>query len=392
VPRYITIPIEFSPEELTQDAYDLIRSHFPQWIPANGNLDTWIIQATASEAADLMRLASQVPQAIFRYFGSSLMNVQPIPSSPATGDTTWFAVDNAGYTIPAGTIVAIKSAGDDFVPFAVQADVTIPPGSLSTAVGAVPIEAVQDGELGSGLGTAGGLVDLIDPLTWVDHITQVGITTGGVDEELDDDYLDRLRAELQLMSPRPILPRDFSALARQHAAVLRATTVDGYNPVNNTYGNERMVAVALQDLTGAAASAQTKSEVQAMLDAMREVNFVVNVIDPLFRTIQITYTIMPMPGQDTATVVNNVNDALRSYLDPKNWGIPPDDRDQHVWVNDVNIRYLEVATLINNVRGVDYTGALFIGPEGGSLAAADYAMSGGPVILPVPGTISGVHV
>jgi len=391
MPKYITLPIETNPEDLAQQSYEFLQAKIPNWRPANGNLETWMLQATASEAADLMRLVSQVPAAIFRWFGTSMINIQPVDATFARVDTTWTMIDNAGYTIPSGTEVGIRSAGDELIPFIVVADVVVPAGSTVTGAGAVPIEALIEGEVGSGLGSVDGPVELITPLIFVSTITQEDITTGGVDAETDDDYLDRLRAELQLMSPRPILPGDFSVLAREHPSVYRATTIDGYNPADSTFGNERMVAVATQDVTGAASSSQVKTEVDAMLEALREVNFIVNVIDPVFKQIAVTFTIQVLPGRNSVEVIDNVKAALGTYLDPKLWGIP-EDGDTRVWENHNVVRYLEIASVINSVPGVDYIGTLFIGLQGGSLTATDYTMTGGPAMLPTPGTFTGAII
>lgn len=231
--RYLTFPISTDPEELVQAAISYIQDKFPGWRPNDGNIDTILIEAISHSAADLRYLASAVPDTIFRYYGNSLVMIQPVGASPAQTTTTWTAIDNSGYTIPAGTQVGIRNSLGEIIPFVTIGDVTIPPGSVSTAAGEVPIVALVEGEAGSGLGGVGAAVELIDLLAWVNTVVATGMTTGGIDAETDDAYLDRLRTELSILTPRPILPHDFSILARRIAGVWRATTVDGYNPFHN---------------------------------------------------------------------------------------------------------------------------------------------------------------
>jgi hypothetical protein len=232
MPDYIDVPIETDPERLAEDAFTFIQTQWPGWSPAPANLETWTVEAIARMAAELMTVASSVPRSLFRFIGP-LYGVNPIDATPARVAATWTMIDNAGYTIRAGTQVGIRTAGDTLVPFTVLADVTVAAGDTVTADGGVTLVAVEVGAAGSGLGTDGGPVELIDSLAYIDSIVQVGITTGGVDGETDDAYLSRLRAELQLQSPRPIVPSDFAVLALNTAGVARAVAMDGYNPAEN---------------------------------------------------------------------------------------------------------------------------------------------------------------
>ena len=93
--------------------------------------------------------------------------------------------------------------------------------------------------------------ELIDALDYVDSIVLDGATDGGVDAEEDADYLDRLRDELQLSAPRPILPHDFEVLARRVSLVWagpsRSTAT---TRCDSTYNNERMITLVGIDEDG----------------------------------------------------------------------------------------------------------------------------------------------
>ena len=229
--EYIELPIETDPQNILDEVYTFLQAVIPGWEPSSGQLDVWLAQALSAAAAETRDIASAVPKSIFRWFGANLINLPPIDDTPATTTTHWTVQDNAGYTIPAGTQVSIALTGDQVYAFATQTDVVIAPGS--TTASAVPVVAVTPGAASSGLGGVGTAVQLIDPLTFVTAITQDVITTGGVDAESDDEYLNRLTSDLQLLAPRPILPIDFTVFARNIPGVFRAVAIDLYNPQHN---------------------------------------------------------------------------------------------------------------------------------------------------------------
>lgn len=230
MPEYIGVPIETDPEQLAQDAFELLQANAPGWVPNAGNLDTWLLEAVARMAAEVRDVASRVPLAVFRRFGP-LAGVPPIDATKATVTTTWTMVSSAGFTIPAGTLAAIRTAGDELVSFETITDTVILPGA--TVANGVAMAAATAGEAGSGLGAPGGPLELTDPLDYVVSVTQVAVTSGGVDAEDDAVYLNRLRTELQLLAPRPILPADFAALAQATPGIDRALGLDGYNVLHN---------------------------------------------------------------------------------------------------------------------------------------------------------------
>lgn len=539
---YITTPLETDPDQIAQEVFDRIQSTFVNWAPADGNLDTILIEAWAQVVAELRELETDVRDQIFRRLGSSLHGLVPIDATSATGNSTWTMINNLGYTIEAGTQVAIGATGDESIAFEVASEVVVPPGSTSTAAGGVSLVAVEGGANGSGLA---GTVDLVDALEHVQSIALVGQTTGGVDAESDDDYLARLVEELRLLTPRPILPEDFAVLARRVAGVARAVAVDLYSPEHNflsvnqssletdttgwaanancsiirssaqaadgtaslrlsstasgdmsattptgTLGepvtagdqytalasfradalarsvrvdvrwytsggatisttagsatadtitgftqasvtavapatavfaavipvvvatggvselhyvdkvafrrgaslvwaaggidddtNERTVTVVGVDENGAALSASTKAAVKTLLEAQREVNFVVHVADPAWTTVNVTFTAVTLPGWTPSDVKVRAEQAVANYLDPSLWGAAIEASD---WINERTLRFGELYAVLNAADGLNYVTALTIN----GAANTDLTLAG-IVALPTPGTITG---
>jgi uncharacterized phage protein gp47/JayE len=379
--RYVTLPIQTDPEDLAELAFDTLRAAIPGWEPSDAQFDTVLLRAFAQIAAEIRDVASDVPAAVFRAFGASLMNLPPQEATRAVGATTWTAIDTAGYTIPAGTLIGIPAAGDDLVIFEVDQEVTISPGQSATSAGAVPIVAVDAGASGSGLLATPVLVDALD---WINTIALTSTTTGGVDAEEDTDYLDRLAEQLQLPR-RPVIPADFEILARSVTGVQRAIAIDGYNPGDLSSNNERMIALAVHDAVGAACSAGVKNTLDAAIEAAREVNFVVNVIDPTSNVIDVTFTAVAFPGYDVAQVEADADAAVAAFLNPATWGSAPDR--ERAWLPEKKVRYLELAAALNAVPGLDYLSTLTFRKSGDSHGTSDVTMTG-VAPLPAAGTIT----
>jgi hypothetical protein len=333
--------------------------------------------------ADTRDVASAVLLGIFRSYGETVVGLPPIDAVAAVTATTWTMQDAAGYTIPAGTQVAFRTAGDTLIPFVTTDDVVVAPGAVSTDVGAVNIQAVDAGTAANNL--PAGPIELLDPLSFVVDVTAVSATGGGVDAETDAEYLGRLIEELRLASPTPILPDDFAVLARRVPGVHRATAVDGYDPTAGppTLGNERMVAVSGVDATGADVSPATAAAVEAYLEALRETNFVVHYFNPTRTAVDVDFTALAMPGYDPAAVQSAAVQAVADYLSPATWGVEAGDTTGTSWVNEDTVRYLEVAALLNGVPGIRYVSALTL--NGGGV---DVVLPG-QVALPTPGAITG---
>jgi hypothetical protein len=456
---YVTLPVDIDPASLQADQLDFIAQQLPGFVPQEGHLEVILLETFAAMCAQTAQVAAQVPLAIFSYFGT-LVGINPLTGAPASSQATFTMVDGQGYTIPAGTVVAYTPTGDTQILFTTAATVAIPAGSTSTAAGAVTLVAETVGVFANGLPI--GPVTLVDSLAFVASIAGTTPTAGGADPESQATYLNRLSAQLQLLTPRPILPNDFAQIATQTAGVTRALAIDGLNPartftdgvtttgsptvtsataafitadigrgitgagipassyvgavnsgtsiglsssatsntpVNATAtatgvtltlarltGQIRTVTVAVVGATGLAVSAAVKAATQAALTAAREVNFVVQVTDPTYTSIDVAYHAIAVAGANPATVQTAINAAVTSYLAPSGWAggtlEPP------LWqTGQTLVRYLEIATLINNVQGVDYVTTLTIGVTGNALGTADVTLAG-DAPLPTVGALS----
>jgi len=384
---YIPLPLDTSPVDLAGEAFDYLQQQVPNWQPSNGNLDAWLVEALAQIAAENATLAGLVPDQVFAYFGGSVLGLPQHNALQAQASTTWTAADNAGYTIQAGTVIAVTPpASPTSYAFAVAEDVLILQGQTQAA--GVVCTALEAGAAASDLT---GTVSVIDALSFIATVTLDRPTSGGVDAETMDAYLSRLSALLTLLTPRPILPQDFAVLAQQSiAGVARATAIDLYNPGPPIDTNcPRCVTVAICDAAGNPCPAQVKSDVDALLQSAREVNFLVFVVDPTYTQIDVNFAAHSFHAYDPADVQARAIAAVQNYLLPAKWGVPPfGDTSGRSWLNRPVVRHNELIAEVDRVEGVDYVDTVQLAVSGQALGTADVALTG---IAPMAqaGTITG---
>lgn len=378
---FIDLPVELDPAQRIQDAFDALALRFPGWVASEGNLDVAILEETALMAHETAVVASQAAEGIFRYFGASLLGLAPQDGATASGLVTISAIDAAGYTLPAGTEIGYRASGDEIYSFVLEADALIAVGQ--TQVTGVPITASDVGVSRNGI-AANTVLVVMDAYAWVESIVLTTDTSGGLDAESDAAYLDRLHDALQLLAPRPILPGDYAALAREVEGVYRATAIDGLDPQDGSTGNERTITVVALDAAGNKVSLAVQDELTAYLQSRREVNFQIFVWDAYYDPVAISYSVQATLDADPFEVQAAVTAALRQALSPAVWGggdlTPP------VWVNTKVIRRFDLVGVIMRVSGVAHVDALTINGVAGDFTMRSDAVAPLPDFNP---TITG---
>jgi hypothetical protein len=370
VAGYIDVPFERSVDDMVDEALAFLAARYPNWTPQEPHLEVALVEELARLVHEGMTVAAQVPRAIFRYYGQSLLDLPPVDAAPATMTTTWTMVDAAGYVITAGTAVGFRVSADVVVPFVLAADLNVAPGTV--VVADVVLVALEDGAQHNGY--AAGPLEQVDQLAAVAAVESTAPSAGGVDAETDDEYLDRLADELTLWTPRPILGPDFAKLARRVAGVHRALGLDNYDPDLGTWDNERTVTVAIVDELGADLPQATKDAVSDYLEGFREVNFVVPVIGPTYTPVTVSWAASREDGYTDLDVLTRGEAAVEAYLSAATWA--GGDESPPTWRDEPLVRYLEVATVLNNVAGLKHVTSLTI--NGGTV---DVALAG-PAGLP----------
>lgn len=379
--QYIDVPIEFDETTLYNTGVARIQEYFPTWTPKPLSMIDLVLRTCAMYAAVGAEVASDVPFNIFRAFGT-LAQKPPINATPATVDSTWTVQDLAGYTIPAQTPVGlVPSSNLDQQPegFIVPADTPIAPGNSTVNITLV---AAEPGAAGSNLDT----VVRTDSLAFVTNIALSGVSTGGVDAELDVDYVDRLAQEFEVWTTTPIKGRDFAIVARQIAGVFRCGYWENYNPADGTTNNDKTVTLCPLDVNGNDTSSDTRTSIAQLMESLREINFICNVIASTRSTIDISYTAHVTDPTTITPTQTNIATALVNFINPATWGAPASGQ-VPIWVNTPVLRLSQVMTAIETAGGVAYAENLEMAIHPNALAAADINLPGA-FPLPVLGTVT----
>lgn len=319
----------------------------------------------------------------------TLAHTQTFTTSGANAGDTFVSVtsETPTYAYPIGSTLsgvqayllpALSQFSLDVLGFVNLAPATINSGTSQT----ITLTAVQTGQIFNGAGQ-GGSVQSVQQLPWVTTLALFTPASGGQDPEDDAHYLNRVTTALQLQAPRPITATDYGIMAENFSPypgtdqqeVGRATSIDGYNPVDGSYGNERMVTVAVTDDNGFALNSDTLYGypggtstnviatvpnpnagwgIAGWLQSLREITFVVNVINPTYSPVYVTVTVKGAPGYDALTVQQNVQSALLSYLSPPNWGIPLSSGFGYQWANSTTVNQSALLSVIQAAAGVSY--------------------------------------
>jgi Baseplate J-like protein len=388
----ISLELVADPDALGDAAVAYLEAGIPGFEARPGNVETVLLYANAQIGAEIVEQAAEIDPLIFAYLGEDLLGIGARTAAEAIGalTVTWAADVQAATLYPAGSLVAVPSPTGDAVAFQTNLDLEAPAGG---GVQVVAITALEAGDAGNGAYGAAEPVDIVDG---VDSLLVEQPTTGGAEDETSDEYLTRLAEALTILAPRPILPTDFSVLARQIDGVGRATTIDLYQPSTGQggYGSPRgatpqtnvprCATVVITADDGSPPPATLMQAVYDALDASREVNFLVYVIAPGYDAIDVQATVRAYPGYDPAAVKAAAELELAQWLDPAAWGTPPGAFGGE-WIFDNTVRLYEAVDALNSAAGVHYVETVQIRKVGGAFGTSDIALQA-PVGLPTLGT------
>ncbi len=375
---YTELEFTVDEQDLAQTGFDVMAAGNPGWEPHPEAMATWLIETAAAITSAGVEVANLIPDRIFHRWIEQHAGIPPMAGTPAALTTTWTFRDAAGYTVPAGTLLSVVNPAGDPIEFQTTQDITCPAGD--TVVANQVISTVDATGDVNGLTPAPGDVQIAEPMDYVTSVEPVGVTSGGSDPETEQAYLDRGTRRLRLSGGALVLGPDYVAAAEEVIGVERAVALNGFIPPNLT-NQERAVTVAVHGPGGVACSTAVKNQVDAVLQARREVNFVINVIDPDFNPIDVTVTAVAYEGYDPATVQALVDAALREFLSPGLWPRVPVELGQS-WMNRTTIRYFDVVAAVDQVIGVDYITSLQV--NGGT---SDVNLTG-VAPLPTPDAIN----
>lgn len=392
MPDYLDFEIETDPEVIAQLGFDEMASRIPGWDPIVGEIDTALIQACARIASQVRASASIVPIGVFRYLADQF-GLVPRTGIPWVVVVNILASDTLAHTIPAGALWSIDVGGGDIRTFTNPLPIVFPagPGEVDN----ISLNSVDLSQDNSDVLTPMVAV-IIDAATYPYVLggTVIVDAFAGQQSETDDEFFQRLIRRFALNTAAPILPQDFAALALDIAPIgTRAIAIDGYDAVALTSGNARTVTIVCMDRTGSPLSTTMKADILAYVANLREINWNVYVIDPVFFQVSVKWTAHAIPGFATSTVNAAIVAAVNAYLSGAQWGLPAIETYNNWTLLEGwdKVRLGELYEVVNGVEGVAYVDTLFLkaGAVAPTTEVADITLTGGPVVVPTPGSVAG---
>lgn len=350
----------------------------PGWEPVEGAPEVALAEEIGREIANLNQTTVDVLAVAAAGIGETAFGF-PAFTGVAAQIEVDLTLTGPGQVIPAGfTVVGTNDNGDE-VAFELSADTGAPDTSVH-----VTMTAITSGDIGNGV--PAGPLEILTVTTAVTAATATATSTNGADPEPIETYLDRLVDYLGTLRPGGVNAADLAALARSVPGVHRALGVDLYDPANPGTPAERTVTVFPVDDTSHPVDTSTKTQVQAVLEDAREVNFIVHVADPTYTPVHLAFDAVAETGADPATVATEVTAALTTWL--TQWGTTS--TDEQAWVASNTVRLLDVVRVAGSAPGVAYLNSITINGGTADVTLPGVAALPTPVDDPTsPSTITG---
>jgi len=373
-------PLELDADALARRAKRRLERRIDGLVLRDGHIVSMTIDEVARIAA---QTAFAADRALRRHAvaaaGERLFNISRDEGARAEGEARITMIDTKGYNVDRGTIVAWQPTGDrrDDVEFEVSETTTVPQGDDEVVV---PIVAVEQGE-------AGNDPPSDDPLEVVQAIPEVASAevetspSGGRDDESQADYEDRLVEELRVLSEAGVTLEDYEVLARRTDGVERALALGDYDPDDPDETSPRHVTLVPLTDDGKPASDGVRDDLLADLDDKRTVNAVLHTTGPSYTPVAVEATVRRESGESTSAVEGRCEEAVQDLLSPAKWG--GGDESPPRWQLRDTVRYLEVASVLAGVEGVDFVESLQLN------GADDDVHLSGDAPLPAPFTDPG---
>jgi len=308
--------LDLDAQQLVEQALADAAVTWPDWTPREGNTEVVLLELLAAMAEEEVYALNRIGDGIVERL-LLLMGIARDLGASAAATVTFTAGDDAGYTVPAGTIVRLTTAGAEDLDLATDTELVIAPGQTT---GTVAATATVPGTAGNAI-PLGTDLEVLDSITGIESAELATATAGGRAPEDSAAYLTRATPRLSTFTTTLVRPQDVEAyVVSAYPAIVRVKTLDRYNPAGGAVGeDDGYVAVAVAAAGGADLSGPDKDALEVDLADRMHAGLQVNVIDTDLTTVAVDVTVLALPGADPAEVEDNVIAALAAYLNPDTW-------------------------------------------------------------------------
>ena len=305
-------------QDLVNTAVSYAQMALPEWQPRESNTELVLMESLALimgvETLAIQVLPDQVVEQLMSLYGVTRHN-----GYNAEGQARFQVAASAPLqTIPSGTRVRYTlEETEETVDF-----LTVETSNIITSetlFGTAGIEAEEAGIEANNI-PVGAVLELVDQLSFVDHVVVSVPTSGGEAEEDDDSFNQRAAAVLTRMNSTLVIPDNFTDAALSDGRVGRALTLDLYNPEDDPKSPvPGYVTVAVVGSDGVPLSQDIMTEIQNDLSEKALASLTVRVIPPVITTVNITCTVRRGNGYLDSAAVQEITDSMAEWLNPTSW-------------------------------------------------------------------------
>ena len=319
-----------------------VQAALPTWDARNGALETVLMEAFATGAADVIYALNRLPGRIEEDI-LALYDVPRFAGARATGNAviTWDTSRTA--TVTAGLRFSVP---DSDVELEITATTTGTGASLT-----VPVRATEPGSAPNAI-ASGATLDVLDAIPFAVSVALSGTLSGGADPETDAAYIERASARLARVTSSLVVPDHFVAYCLENPAVTRAVAYDlwdGVAPLSTS--DLGYITIAMYGIGGQVDLA-IRSALEAEMQERCASMITPIVIEADITSINIAATVVALAGYDTNEVRDACEAAIRAYVNPATWE----------W--DASLIDTEIIALLDDVPGVDYVSSGTVTPSG----------------------------
>lgn len=353
-----------------QDMIDLMvaraTADLPEWVPEPGNTEVVLIERFAEVIEGLGFTANRLPSAWLAGLAALMGNGRFMGTPPRAAVT--FTASTTGVTVPVGTVLRYMTSGSEPVTllFTTDADCVLDVGGVQ---GTVEITGMSNTSQGNGA-PVGTLLEVIDPLPYVDVAALTTVVAGGSDPEDADRFILRTVQGLAALQRTYARPEDMAMrVLYAWPMVARSRVIQRWDgdPLTTPGTVTGHGTVILGGSGGSIVAPEHKSAAMVDLQEGSAGHVALHQVDVEPVLVDVVATVVKRSGAADATVRAEVRAVLAAYLDYLTWP----------W--EATIEPNEILARIDTAASVDYVV---------EVTTPATAITMGPAQLPILGTVT----
>lgn len=341
------------PTDIYNLALQLAQQLFPDWTAPAGGTETVLLQVFATIAAEMVYAINRLPDTILQN-QVIFAGIQPSPGVQSSASATFTLGDTLGHTISAGTLLQLVMSANTAFNYVTTNDLVI---STGASVGVVPIVCTSYTSQPNGT-PAGTQLNLVGTITtYAESVVLTSPIEGGVDPETTTQWMQRATQAFQAFNTTLCTPTQMqqALLGQYQPSIFRCTVANNWNSATNASALGYMTAL-VYGKGGASCTPSIMSQANTYLQSHAAANLATSVVAAEVTTVNVTTTVMRLPGYEDADVVTAVESALTNWLSTDTW----------LW--DATVRYNKGVDVIEGTGPVDYVQTLTLNGAQGDVS------------------------